>query len=89
MVIHAYIGVVYRLMVIGPSADHATPTNGVDNMAIWQVRDISTSKGLPSDRRVVATFENLAEAPEFAQGDENFKIRAMPEKRRKKDEEDE
>jgi len=58
-------------------------------MAIWQVVDITTSKGLPSGRKVVNSFDNLSQATEFAQTDENFKVRAMPEKRRKKDEEDE
>lgn len=58
-------------------------------MTIWQVRDVSTSKGLPSERRVVATFEDLAEATAFAQTDDKYKVRAKPEVRRKKDEEDE
>lgn len=55
-------------------------------MTIWQVRDVSTSKGLPSERKVVATFDNLPEATAFAKTDDDYKIRAKPEVRRKKDE---
>ena len=58
-------------------------------MATWQVVDISTSKGLPSIRRVVNTFEDITQAAAFAKTDDNFKVRAKPEVRRKKDEEDE
>ena len=55
-------------------------------MSIWQVRDVNTSKGLPSERRVVDTFDNLSEATAFAKTDDNYKIRAKPAVRRKKDE---
>jgi len=58
-------------------------------MTIWQVRDISTSGGMPSDRKVVESFDNLEEATAFALTNDNYKIRAKPEVRRKKDEEDE
>ena len=54
-------------------------------MTIWQVRDVSTSKGLPSERRVIETFDNLPEATAFAKTDDNYKVRAKPEVRRKKD----
>ena len=55
-------------------------------MAIWQVVDISTGKGLPSLRRVVNTFESISEAAAFAKTDNNYKVRAKPAVRRKKDE---
>ena len=77
-----------RLMVTGQNVPHNL-TNGVDSMTIWQVVDINTSKGLPSGRRVVASFDSIGEATEFAHTDENFKVRVKPQTRRKKDEEDE
>ena len=58
-------------------------------MTTWQVVDISTSKGLPSVRRVVNSFDTISEASAFAKTDDNFKVRMKPETRRKKDEEDE
>ena len=58
-------------------------------MTTWQVVDTSTSKGLPSLRKVVNSFDNISEASAFAQTDNNFKVRVKPAVRRKKDEEDE
>ena len=55
---------------------------------VWQVVDASTSKGLPSERKVVASFDDLHEASEFAKQTDEFKIRAQPLKRRKKDDAD-
>ena len=55
---------------------------------MWQVVDATTSKGLPSERKVVATFDNLHEASEFAKQTDEFKIRPQPLKRRKKDDAD-
>jgi|TARA_B110001454_G_scaffold153085_1_gene142422 hypothetical protein len=54
-------------------------------MAIWQVVDISTGKGLSSLRKVVNTFEGISEAAAFAKTDDNYKVRAKPAVRRKKD----
>ncbi len=56
---------------------------------VWQVVDTSTSRGLPSDRKVVAEFETLKEATEFSRQTDEFRVRPRPEKRRKKDEDDE
>ena len=58
-------------------------------MATWQVVDISTSKGLPSVRRVVNSFDTISEASAFTKTDDNYKVRTKPATRRKKDEEDE
>ena len=55
---------------------------------VWQVVDVSTSKGLSSERKVVASFDDLHEASEFAKQTDEFKIRAQPLKRRKKDDAD-
>jgi hypothetical protein len=57
-------------------------------MANWQVVDASTSIGLPSGRKVVATFDNIKEATLFAEQTAEFKIRPQPMKRRKKDDPD-
>ena len=57
-------------------------------MANWQVVDATTSIGLPSGRKVVATFDNIKEASEFAKQTDEFKIRPQPLKRRKKDDAD-
>ena len=54
----------------------------------WQVVDITTSKGLPSERKVVASFDSLKEASEFSKTDEDFRVRPQPLKRRKKDDAD-
>jgi len=54
-------------------------------MAIWQVVDISTGKGLSSLRKIVNTFEGISEAAAFAKTDDNYKVRAKPAVRRKKD----
>ena len=56
---------------------------------MWQVVDATTSKGLPSERKVVASFDDLHEASEFAKQTDEFKIRPQPLKRRKKDDADE
>ena len=58
-------------------------------MATWQVVDISTSKGLPSVRRVVNSFDTISEASAFAKTNDDYKVRIKPAVRRKKDEEDE
>ena len=58
-------------------------------MATWQVVDISTSKGLPSVRRVVNSFDTISEASAFAKTNDNYKVRTKQATRRKKDEEDE
>ena len=55
---------------------------------IWQVVDVTTSKGLPSERKVVASFDTLKEASEFSKTDDDFRIRPQPLKRRKKDDAD-
>ena len=55
---------------------------------MWQVVEASTSVGLPSERKVVATFDNLHEASEFAKQTDEFKVRPQPLKRRKKDDAD-
>ncbi len=55
---------------------------------VWQVVDTSTSRGLPSDRKVVAEFDSLKEASEFSRQTDEFRVRPRPEKRRKKDEDD-
>ena len=55
---------------------------------VWQVVDTSTSNGLPSGRKVVATFDSIHEASEFAKQTDEFKIRPQPMKRRKKDDAD-
>ena len=55
---------------------------------VWQVVDTSTSRGLPSDRKVVAEFDSLKEASEFSKGTDEFRVRPRPQKRRKKDEDD-
>jgi hypothetical protein len=52
------------------------------------VIDATTSIGLPSGRKVVATFDNIKEASEFAKQTDEFKIRPQPMKRRKKDDPD-
>jgi len=54
----------------------------------WQVVDTSTSKGLPSERKVVASFDSLKEASEFAKETDEFRVRPQPLKRRKKDDAD-
>ena len=54
----------------------------------WQVVDTSTSKGLPSERKVVASFDGLKEASEFAKETDEFRVRPQPLKRRKKDDAD-
>ena len=82
--IHAYIIVVYRLMVIGQNVQQHTRRN---IMTIWEVRNISTSKGLSSERKVVDTFDNIFDAAAMAKTDKNYKVRAKPPVRRKKDEE--
>jgi len=56
-------------------------------MTTWQVVDISTSKGLPSERKVVDTFDNIQDANAMAKTVDSFKIRVKPPARRKKDEE--
>ena len=58
-------------------------------MATWQVVDISTSKALPSARKVVNSFDNISEASAFAKTNDDYKVRIKPAVRRKKDEEDE
>ena len=55
---------------------------------VWQVVDTSTSRGLPSERKVVAEFTSLKEASEFSRQTDEFRVRAKPEKRRKKDDAD-
>ena len=55
----------------------------------WQVVDTSTSRGLPSERKVVAEFASLKEASEFSKQTDEFRVRAQREKRRSKDEDDE
>ena len=55
---------------------------------VWQVVDTSTSRGLPSERKVVAEFASLKEATEFSRQTDEFRVRAKPEKRRKKDDAD-
>ena len=57
-------------------------------MANWQVVDATTSIGLPSGRKVVASFNNIHEARLFAEQTAEFKIRPQPMKRRKKDDPD-
>ena len=52
---------------------------------VWQVVDTSTSRGLPSERKVVAEFETLKEATEFSRQTDEFRVRPQPEKRSKKD----
>ena len=54
----------------------------------WQVVDTSTSRGLPSERKVVAEFDSLKEASEFSRQTDEFRVRPQPQKRRKKDEDD-
>jgi hypothetical protein len=56
-------------------------------MTIWEVRNISTSKGLSSERKVVDTFDNIFDAAAMAKTDKDYKVRAKPPVRRKKDEE--
>ena len=58
-------------------------------MAIWQVVDTNTSKGLPSIRKVIETFNNIQDASAMAKSTDSWKVRAKPSVRRKKDEEDE
>ena len=60
----------------------------VKKPTVWQVVDTSTSRGLPSDRKVVAEFDSLKEASEFSKGPDEFRVRPLPQKRRKKDEDD-
>ena len=55
---------------------------------IWQVVDTTTSRGLPSERKVVAEFDSLKEASEFSRQTDEFRVRPRPQKRRKKDEDD-
>ena len=55
---------------------------------IWQVVDTTTSRGLPSERKVVAEFDSLKEACEFSRQTDEFRVRPQPQKRRKKDEDD-
>ena len=55
---------------------------------IWQVVDTTTSRGLPSERKVVAEFDSLKEASEFSKQTDEFRVRPQPQKRRKKDEDD-
>ena len=55
---------------------------------IWQVVDTTTSRGLPSERKVVAEFDSLKEASEFSRQTDEFRVRPQPQKRRKKDEDD-
>jgi hypothetical protein len=54
-------------------------------MTTWQVVDTTTSKGVPSGRKVVDTFDNIHDAAVMAKTDASFKIRAKPPVRRKKD----
>ena len=56
---------------------------------IWEVVDVTSSPGLPSDRKVVARFNSLKEASEFSKQTDEFRVRAQREKRRSKDEDDE
>ena len=61
-------------------------------MSIWQVVDTNTSKGLPSARKVIETFNNIQDASSasaFAKTNDDYKVRIKPAVRRKKDEEDE
>ena len=54
-------------------------------MAIWQVVDANTSKGLPSGRKVVDTLDNIHDAAAMAKTVSSWKVRAKPLVRRKKD----
>ena len=56
-------------------------------MAMWQVVDANTSKGLPSGRRVIDTVDNIQDAAAMAKTVDSWKVRAKPPVRRKKDEE--
>jgi hypothetical protein len=58
-------------------------------MSIWQVVDTNTSKGLPSARKVIETFNNIQDASSMAKSTDGWKVRMKPAVRRKKDEEDE
>ena len=58
-------------------------------MTIWQVVDTNTSKGLPSTRKVIETFNNIQDASSMAKSTDSWKVRMKPPVRRKKDEEDE
>ena len=54
----------------------------------WEVVDITSSPGLPSENKVVARFDSLKEANELAVTDDRYKIRTKREKQRGKDEEE-
>jgi len=54
----------------------------------WEVVDITSSPGLPSENKVVARFDSLKEANELAITDDRYKIRTKREKQRGKDEEE-
>jgi hypothetical protein len=58
-------------------------------MTIWQVVDTNTSKGLPSTRKVIETFNNIQDASAMAKSTDGWKVRTKPPVRRKKDEENE
>ena len=54
----------------------------------WEVVDITSSPGLPSENKVVARFDSLKEANELAITDDRYKIRTKRGKQRGKDEEE-
>jgi len=54
----------------------------------WEVVDVTSSPGLPSENKVVARFDSLKEANELAITDDRYKIRTKREKQRGKDEEE-
>jgi len=54
----------------------------------WEVVDITSSPGLPSENKVVARFDSLKEADDLAVTDDRYKIRTKREKQRGKDEEE-
>ncbi len=54
----------------------------------WEVVDITSSPGLPSENKVIARFDSLKEANELAVTDDRYKIRTKREKQRGKDEEE-
>ena len=54
----------------------------------WEVVDVISSPGLPSENKVVARFDSLKEANELAITDDRYKIRTKREKQRGKDEEE-
>jgi hypothetical protein len=54
----------------------------------WEVVDVTSSPGLPSENKVIARFDSLKEANELAVTDDRYKIRTKREKQRGKDEEE-